>query len=77
MLAKIAALVAREILDPVISEYRKLGTPSACDKAHVSDRTYDVASTTTAVTERAPQWDHDTRPPVRAQHPVGFGRRPS
>ena len=75
MLAKIAALVAHEILKPIMAEYRKLDAPPpSCDREHAGDRRYDVASTTASETERAPSWDHDKRAPETAQRRIGFGR---
>jgi hypothetical protein len=63
VLAKIAALIAHEILAPVIAEYRKLGQQPGDD-----DHRYDAASTTAAHLERA---DGTDRPEVR----FGFGRK--
>jgi hypothetical protein len=64
MLAKLIAVVIHE----VVTEYRKLDGQQNADAAPAADDShrYDPASTTAADTERAPSWDQDKEPPVRA-----------
>jgi hypothetical protein len=79
VLAKIAALIAHEaharFVAPVTAEYRKLNAAPECERAHLSDRSYDVESTTGAHIERAGQHDHDAKPPITATARPPFGFR--
>lgn len=66
MLGKLIAVAVHEI----VTEYRKLDRPAAAAPPGDVMPSYDTASTLSASTERAPAWDYDTRPPVKA---FGFG----
>lgn len=68
MLAKLIALVIHEI----VTEYRKLDGQQEASPGPDGHR-YDPSSTTATETERAPSWDHDKTPPVRA---FGFTSAP-
>jgi hypothetical protein len=70
MLAKLIALIAREI----VTEYRKLDAgPEVAGEPDVTSPA--ELSCVTATFERATGWDHDTRAPVTAQVPTGFVSR--
>jgi hypothetical protein len=82
MLAKLIAVAIREVRD----ELAKLDAPQPArqdpgpppssppesPEPDESRHRYDPASTTSASTERAASWDHDTRKPVTAAR-FGFG----
>ena len=78
MLAKLVALIAHEILGPIVAEYRRLDAPEPADVPDEPAPSLPAGelSCVTSVTERAPGWDHDTRAPVTARA-TGFGRAAS
>jgi hypothetical protein len=71
MLARIAAILAREILGPVIDEYRRLEAAPECTRPHADDPPEQLLPVTSATTELAKGWDHDQRQPVTAAQ-AGF-----
>src|ERR1035438_4820842 len=81
MLAKLVALIAHEILGPIVAEYRRLDEAETAEVAEepvpvpAAVLSHGELSCVDARTERAPGWDHDTRAPVTAQVPTGFVSR--
>jgi hypothetical protein len=71
MLARLTALLAREILAPVIDEYRRLEAVTECGRPHADDPPEQLLPVTSASTELAQRWDHDQRQPVTAAR-TGF-----
>ena len=66
MLARLTAILAREILGPVIDEWRRLEAGTGCDRPHADEATAGQVSLISGMTERATGWDHDQRQPVTA-----------
>ena len=71
MLARLVAILAHELLRPVIEEYRRLEAGAECDRPHAGDAPEQLLPVTSAVTELAQRWDHDQRQPVTAAQ-AGF-----
>ena len=69
MLARLTAVILRELAAPVIAEWQRLGAleaGAACCRPHADGPPEQLLPVTSAVTERANGWDHDTRQPVTA-----------
>jgi len=69
VLARLTAVILRELAAPVIAEWQRLDAleaGAACERPHADGPPPSLPSVTCASTERANGWDHDTRQPVTA-----------